>query len=97
MNAAGDHTYMGYTGGATPGVVTLTLPLAVTSFGANGSKPGAVIVVKDEVGLVLQGGDYIEVVGNSGQLIDGNASEFVHGKGSLFLIAIGTGWQKFVG
>lgn len=95
LNTAGKVTYAGYTGSTTPGIVNVTLPPSVTSFGVAGSKPGAVVIIKDEVNLITQNNHALRVAGAGGQLIDGSAAKFLGDRGAMFLISTGTGWQQF--
>ena len=92
LDIGGAVTYVAYRGA---GQETIVLPPTSTSFGVAGSKPGAIVIVKDEVGLAGPAIDDIQVAGSGGATIDGAAGISLHTGAGAFLITDGTNWFQF--
>jgi len=91
LDVGGAVTYVGYTG---VGPQTITLPQTSTLIAGAGSKPGAIVIIKDETGVVFGTND-ITVQGSGGDTIDGSASRILFQGASAFLITDGANWFEF--
>lgn len=90
LDTAGKVTYVGYTG---VGPHVIRLPPTTTLATVAGSKPGAIIIIKDETNLASS--NAVNVDGFT-SLIDGQVNVIsLFERASTFLITDGTNWFEF--
>lgn len=90
---AAEYTYVGYTG-ADQANITITLPPTGATYLDTGAKPGQMILIKDETGVVTHKLTGITISGAGGDTIDGLANVTINEGGHVWLQSDGTNWFK---